>query len=306
MAQQDNNIDRPKTVIFVRHGESLAQTARKRGLKRTDRSLRDCDLTMKGQSQAKGLRKLPCFTDGIDLVVVSPLTRALRTAKLGFQDVDAPFVCYPGIKERGSGLPENRPRKLKDVLRDFPSFSDIDFGLLPKEWPEHDVPDYLKLGRFLSFLSSRPEKRIVVVAHYNVIKMLLPRYGKGVVNCLPIVRTLDVNGRLRQGGVSTCQQKASDAAQESSIKSDRIRISFCERPDQKKANFVKVFQKSPVSTEILKAAQNKIKALMKKKRGNASLLLYRISDGRQVRLNEARPERLSWLENGDAVCVQRI
>ena len=203
-------------------------------------------------------------------------------------------------------MPENRPRKLKDVLRDFPSFSDIDFSLLPKEWPEHDVPDYLQTWEIslVSVVKAREanRRRGSLQRHQDAPPKIWKRRRQ-----LPTYRAnARRERRLRQGGVSTCQQKASSAAQESSIKSDRIRISFCERPDQKKANFVKVFQKNPVSTEVLKAAQNKIKALMKKKRGNASLLLYRISDGRQVRLNELRPERLSWLENGDAVCVQRI
>ena len=109
MAQQDNNIDRPKTVIFVRHGESLAQTARKRGLKRTDRSLRDCDLTMKGQSQAKGLRKLPCFTDGIDLVVVSPL-KGPSHRKAGFSGRGCAFCLLPrGLKSAEAACRKTDP-----------------------------------------------------------------------------------------------------------------------------------------------------------------------------------------------------
>ena len=45
-----------KTIIFIRHGESLGQTARARGLSRKDSSLLDADLSPKGQRQAKDLK----------------------------------------------------------------------------------------------------------------------------------------------------------------------------------------------------------------------------------------------------------
>eukprot|EP00816_Leptocylindrus_hargravesii_P009196 CAMPEP_0196811436 /NCGR_PEP_ID=MMETSP1362-20130617/17526_1 /TAXON_ID=163516 /ORGANISM="Leptocylindrus danicus, Strain CCMP1856" /LENGTH=230 /DNA_ID=CAMNT_0042186731 /DNA_START=58 /DNA_END=747 /DNA_ORIENTATION=+ len=72
-----------KNIVLIRHGESLGQTARHRGLSRSDPSLVDCFLTNKGIQQASQLRCDPTLTQyNFDLVCTSPLTRALSTCIL--------------------------------------------------------------------------------------------------------------------------------------------------------------------------------------------------------------------------------
>jgi len=72
-----------KNIVLIRHGESLGQTARHRGLNRSDPSLVDCFLTNKGIQQASQLRCDPTLTQyNFDLVCTSPLTRALSTCIL--------------------------------------------------------------------------------------------------------------------------------------------------------------------------------------------------------------------------------
>merc|ERR1711871_497855 len=134
----------PKTIVLVRHGESQGQTCKSRGLNRKDPSLRDCDLTRLGQQQAKTVQQLLSCTP--QLIVTSPLTRALHTTLLAFGPCSgasewlAPVVAHPNIIERGSGIPENMPSSLSTLFRSplsaVPGFSDIDFSLIPDGWPD--------------------------------------------------------------------------------------------------------------------------------------------------------------------------
>ena len=182
----------PKTIVLLRHGESLGQTAKRRGVSRKDKSLLDCNLTTKGIQQAKEVTKYPSLTD-IDLVVTSPLTRALCTAFYGFQHLSTiPFICYPGLKEEGGGtsIPENQARPIKTILKEHPELKGLypDFSLVPKEWPNEDnLSEKGKLAGLKDFLLSRNEQKIVIVCHHNIIKKLLPELSESVRNCTPIV-----------------------------------------------------------------------------------------------------------------------
>jgi len=88
-----------KRVVLIRHGESLGQTASRRGVDRKrDASLVDCSLSPNGINQAFSLKqqllRVLCNDDDDDddddmqnisfeLVCVSPLTRAITTCVLG-------------------------------------------------------------------------------------------------------------------------------------------------------------------------------------------------------------------------------
>lgn len=228
---------RPKEIVLIRHGESEGQVAHRNGIKRSHPSLMDCDLTRRGEDQALGLRRRcaslvspsSSFNNdepSFDLVCVSPLTRALATAVLGFSwtrdDNDSrpspSFVCFPGLAERGS-IPENRPRPLDRVKRDLsrlriPSSSSasdvvntIDFSLLPDGWPSDDaVVDerYSSLDAFVTWMRERPERHVAVVCHHNVIlKLLNFRLSHSPRNCVPIRSRLDDNeDGLNQEGLT--------------------------------------------------------------------------------------------------------
>lgn len=75
----------PKTLYLIRHAESEGQAAGRRGLDRQhDPRLRDCPLTDLGVTQAATNIESTLGPDGmaqIELVVTSPLTRALQTGK---------------------------------------------------------------------------------------------------------------------------------------------------------------------------------------------------------------------------------
>jgi len=101
-------------VVFIRHAQSLAQIAayRKRA---SDESLVDCDLSPHGHSTLGAFAaRVRSAAVEADLVVVSPLTRAARTALTLFPEL--PCVVHPGLAEISASptrvIPENRGASL--------------------------------------------------------------------------------------------------------------------------------------------------------------------------------------------------
>ena len=196
-----------KNIVLIRHGESMGQTARSRGVNRKqDESLTDCFLSQKGIHQACALRK---EIDDLhnenkfELICVSPLTRAIATCVLGLghlserceaeEDEAVPFLCHPDLAESGSRIPENRGRPIKKVVRSieenlsfistsYAAVDGIDFSLLPSSWPKHNGG----ASYFIEWLAGRPENSIAVVCHHNVIQLLLGNASERIPNCVPI------------------------------------------------------------------------------------------------------------------------
>ena len=195
---------RRQTIILVRHGESLGQAARSNGLNRkTDPSLVDADLTRKGESQASALAAAAATLGSVQVVAVSPLTRAIRTALRGpcVAAPAAPIVCVPGLRESGGTIPENRGRALSAVRRTVPEegFERIDFDLLPASWPTepargHDVGG---VAGALAWARSRPETTICFVCHHNTIQALLGDFKTRIENCDPLVTEFAAGTPLR-------------------------------------------------------------------------------------------------------------
>ncbi|KAJ1626302.1 histidine phosphatase superfamily [Pavlovales sp. CCMP2436] len=201
-----------KRVMLVRHGhtEMNAFIHRLNIVARLtpgfeDPMMIDTRLTETGERQAEGAgRTLQVAHDMLEpggrvqLVVCSPLTRALKTAELAFAHAggNVPRIVHPLCAERrwhGSDLGRERP-----VLeREFPG---CDFSLLPSRgsWgyaresepethpeggpiPEESEPAFIaRMQAFHAWLDSRPEQRIAVVTHWGVIYALS---GVPVPNC---------------------------------------------------------------------------------------------------------------------------
>ena len=167
----------PSTIVYlIRHGESLGQACPSPQQRRTDRSLQDCGLTERGRRQALQLRHQLAGIE-FDMIVCSPLTRALQTALLVFGDDDGSgcgddesgddtptqqqqqqqrktttkIVVHYDLREIGTpAIPENQPRPWSAVRHDlqdyWPSSSsgmgriDVDtqtFAPTSYQWPDH-------------------------------------------------------------------------------------------------------------------------------------------------------------------------
>eukprot|EP00525_Craspedostauros_australis_P002321 CAMPEP_0198128070 /NCGR_PEP_ID=MMETSP1442-20131203/48520_1 /TAXON_ID= /ORGANISM="Craspedostauros australis, Strain CCMP3328" /LENGTH=221 /DNA_ID=CAMNT_0043788159 /DNA_START=38 /DNA_END=703 /DNA_ORIENTATION=- len=190
-----------KTVWLVRHGQSLGQTARMMGLNRkTDPSLRDCGLTRLGVQQAKDIPRLLTEEQmgSIQLVVSSPLTRALHTAMLGFRQHD--IVVQHDLREMGSGIPENWPRKMETVLRELDVGDDrhiVDADTESSRPTSGVASGRDRASHILQWLyDERSETTIAIVCHFYVIKALLQSASICPVNAEPIRCTLHSNGEL--------------------------------------------------------------------------------------------------------------
>ena len=192
----------------MRHAQSNAQVCRKRKI--NSPALFDFYITGLGEIQAKSAwsnkDNLP------ELIVVSPLTRAIQTAIIAFNNIDIPIICHPDLKEiGGSKLPENHFRGIVNLLNDknlqnYSLFDKIDLSLITPEWSNsyktNNTPrkvTYLS-DKLLKWLSERPEKSILCVTHYNVIKNILGGVGEinntKIFTCLLYRNYYDNNVKL--------------------------------------------------------------------------------------------------------------
>lgn len=209
----------PLVVHFVRHGQAThnvrAEVRREEGCSheefiaamQADDQL-DADLTDKGRAQARAAAAAMSWPS-VELVVCSPLSRAIETAALVFREQaarDVPFVCNELLRE-WSGLMENARRRPSAELR--ARFPRVDFSAIPEtdeSWTEELEPVDKVAGRgllFLEWLARRPEREIAVVAHGGIYSSLFahaavrdesetlrPRFG----NC--DVRTVEMTVQL--------------------------------------------------------------------------------------------------------------
>jgi len=173
-----------KRIHFIRHAQSehnaRFEAADNELSVRHDPGLRDAPLTVLGQGQARALQGEVAALRGIELVVVSPLTRAVQTTLAAFADHPAPRIVHD--------LPREHLQSFCDIGRapaaltcDFPVFA---FDHLADPWwhvgdaddgPYAREPEDVLAGRVASFadwLSARPEAEIAVVGHGAFLRHL--------------------------------------------------------------------------------------------------------------------------------------
>lgn len=216
LASRDSG-GRPKQIYLIRHGESMGQTARQNKMdRRKDLRLRDCGLTERGIRQATQLlgTKTSFTTTAatatetlsqVDLVVSSPLTRAVHTAMLGF--VGRPIVIHYDLAELGSKVPENTPRSMTDVLKDLKHDCSGTIDTItykPEGWPhvnqhESGLNKQQRVLRAMRTLAQRPEQTMAIVCHFHVIQAILQDLTLRPENATPMSCILHPDGRVEPG-----------------------------------------------------------------------------------------------------------
>ena len=179
-----------KTLLLVRHGITEMNVYLGTSGYGTpgfvDPGKWDTRLTPDGEAQAKKLRTV-LQDEQIDLLVSSPLTRALMTADLAFGDDPAAFprIAQPFIAER-RWLSSDVGRSPAELSAEFGHY---DLSALGETWwwegddaaaVEPNEVFLARLRRFCYWLDARPEQRIAVVAHWGVFYSLL---GRSLKNC---------------------------------------------------------------------------------------------------------------------------
>lgn len=172
------------SVYFIRHGQSEFNAAYESG--KPDPIIIDAPLTKKGEQQAKSLRKSISNLD-IKHVVTSPLTRAIQTSLLLFEN-KVPIEVKAGHHELllHSCDIGRSPKHLK---ADFP---ELDFSELAENWWHHKnyktsqiVPEPIekfkeRIRRFIIDIEEITLKPLAVVGHGNAFKEIL---GIHLENC---------------------------------------------------------------------------------------------------------------------------
>lgn len=195
-----------KRVLLLRHGRTEMNDFLTRvawdAPDFVDPMLFDTRLTEEGRAQARLAAHALRSRDDIELVVCSPLSRALATHELAFARNGArvPMIVLPLAAERrfhASDLGRPRPQ----LEAEFPG-AHIDWSLLPQDgtWGYPALPaeepeaDFVqRMAELRAFLAARPERTIAVVAHWGVIHALT---GKQAQNCELLDYALD---ELRPG-----------------------------------------------------------------------------------------------------------
>ncbi len=175
----------PAQVFLIRHGQStFNEVFEATGV---DPLHFDARLTELGHRQVAAARAYAQDLNP-DLVVLSPLTRAIETGLGLFHPERAPIVVSPLHRERlGNSCDVGRAPQA--LAQDFPM---LDFGHLETCW-WHDgekdrrgvpvEPDDVfaaRVAEFARWLSLRPEKCIAVVGHGTFLHRMT---GRHFANC---------------------------------------------------------------------------------------------------------------------------
>lgn len=164
----------PQRVYFMRHGESEANISR--------RDVPDPNLTQLGLAQAKSWQET--IGDlGAELVLVSPLRRAVQTACHAFEHEEVPLMLCRFAREIGWSANENTihmtPDSMQRMLDDLPRGDEVFRVREALIAPADDPPDEMaSLQRLKVEIARRPERTIVVVCHFGVIATLIGSRAK--------------------------------------------------------------------------------------------------------------------------------
>lgn len=191
-----------KTLHFVRHAQAThnlaSLTEGRSAFAKWD--FEDARLTEFGVSQCIELATAAnLLKDEVQLVIVSPLTRAIETALLGFASVKdtVPWISLACLRERSGHNPCDRRRRLSVLKAEYPA---IDFSDISTEddvhWDtlgdarETDEMMVARAHELFAWLRTRPETNIAVITHSSFLQVMLskaiqasPTLNKWFENC---------------------------------------------------------------------------------------------------------------------------
>ena len=197
-----------KMIYLIRSAQSEAEVVEGKD-RSTNSDLKDCGLTELGIQESKDLSKLleGGHLKDIELVVTSPLKRALHTSLSGFPEHN--IIVNYDLAEVGRESPENSPKPMDDVLAELDDHIKcrkegvtLDHkSLKPKKWPRppgNEPPARRIQSAFQSIYMDCKEQTIAVVCHTHVIRTAI--YGASAPvapdNAVPIKCQLFMSGNL--------------------------------------------------------------------------------------------------------------
>jgi broad specificity phosphatase PhoE len=209
-----------KIIRFLRHGQAAHNVNAERmkgegctydefllAMEKDDAF--DAPLTPHGIKQARDTATLPGALNaapGIELVVSSPLSRAIDTADLVFPSLSesVPRVCIEDIREISGKLLNGKRRSTSELAALYPNW---DFSDVPtqeeEQWEkwgsslETSESTRQRAYNVMCWLWQRPETDIVVAGHGGIFKLL--------VNGHPLVETA---GPGMQANFQNCELRS--------------------------------------------------------------------------------------------------
>ena len=153
----------------------------------------DAPLTREGHIQSIELGSEWHDKHNIEVVIVSPLTRALETAYNIFGDTDIPIICQEYLREYPIGRDTCNLRSDRDVLQlKFPSidFSNMHYNKDILWTPGEDNMETIealnkRICLMKDYLLNRQESKIAIVGHSSYI-------GHFKDNFIPLIENGDV------------------------------------------------------------------------------------------------------------------
>lgn len=226
-----------KVLHFIRHGlaeHNLAFEERPlsgdEGLQLYACEYLDSRLAPQGDEEAAQLAEtLAALPDEQKpkLVVVSPLSRALATARRALPNCST--VCVEDFRERNGRWPCERRRPLRNLRPEFPN---VDFSDLTEEdvaWTisrEGKEAALARAERCLRWLAARPEPVLAVVSHSGFMTMSLFSKSNQV---------LEIQGEELRDGWANCELRTMVFSHEQSTDTFRARLLRIVRPKSMKA-----------------------------------------------------------------------
>lgn len=153
-------------LVVVRHGQTDWNRERRY------MGTADLALNQMGFRQARALAER-LRADDVEIVVSSPLTRALQTARVILEAVSAPMVVMPEFRERGMGVFEGLTRD--DARAEFPESWEWQGLQQPHATPpraETSVRVRLRVTRGLEALTRQYGGAVVLVTHAFVARTI--------------------------------------------------------------------------------------------------------------------------------------
>lgn len=181
LKQFSNNI-MTKLLYCIRHGTALHNVNFPKIGRKAYTDFKDTPLIDKGRVEAVklGIEWKKLFS--VELVLVSPLSRTLDTAKYIFQDYqNVPMIALDELMEhpQAEELCNQRFDKTELINR----YPNVDFSNISEDpkifWDRRHIhkKELLKLNKridaFKEFVKSRPEKTIAIVSHSSLLGHML-------------------------------------------------------------------------------------------------------------------------------------
>jgi len=192
-----------KTVYCIRHGTAEHNVLFHEVGEKAYMMIRDSNLTPEGETESIELGENWLDKNNIELVLVSPLTRTIKTATNIFKNTNIKILAYDELKEYpGSYEPINHRKDKRDlVLKYHPT---VNFKFLSEKdylWNDTIIESMESLKKRVlkmkDFILSRKENNIAIVSHSSYLSYFLKgktaNFNDELKHCFPYAINIKTN-----------------------------------------------------------------------------------------------------------------